>query len=333
MLKSTLTMALMDTQGSPITAFLRIPLTWYSSSTHAYAPHETASSIQRVFAPHHAAPPYARRTFCGYCGTPLTYWADSPHGEGAFISLTVGSLRQRDQEKLEVLGLLPDEEEVELNKEEVQSRQGQQQQQQQQQENYQSTGRHDDEEEIEEIEVVHGEVEEPGTEPNTTTARRTETGDLSTQGTLLQPPPFSIFHRTGNLAGISWFEDMIHGSRLGRTQRARRGMGSTPDDSARVHWEVMEWTDDGSAAGGVGGGSAYGSTFFSSTHSSSSYGYTTSTLSTSTTQFMSSSTSTTWGGSGRIGGSSGGGVGSSSGRRGGNTSGQKRKSPEIEEIE
>ncbi|KZZ88659.1 Mss4-like protein [Ascosphaera apis ARSEF 7405] len=86
------------TNGAPITAFLRIPLTWYSSSTYAYTPQESPSSIRRVFAPHDANP-YARRTFCGYCGTPLTYWTEQPDGEGGFMSVTVGSLRGRDQEK------------------------------------------------------------------------------------------------------------------------------------------------------------------------------------------------------------------------------------------
>ncbi|KAI5299066.1 hypothetical protein KEM56_003547 [Ascosphaera pollenicola] len=269
------------THGAPITAFLRVPLAWYSSSTHAYTPLETPSSIARVFAPLDAAPS-ARRTFCGYCGTPLTYWADQPDGEGAFMSVPVGSLRARDQEKLEALGLLPEDE---IDDE------------------YDGDG--------DDVEEVRGEVEEADA-----TVARGPGGPLLRSSELLRPPPFSVFHRTGNASGISWFEDMIQGSRLGRTQRARRGMGRTPDDRARVAWEVSEWNDAGSGG--------FGSMGFSSSHHAAmsgggGYGFS----STMTTVMSSTSTSST-----HIMSSTSG-----EGSREFGNSGVKRKTPEIEELE
>jgi hypothetical protein len=47
--------------------------------------------------------------------------------------------------------------------------------------------------------------------------------------------------RSGNL---TWFEEMLDGSRLGRTQKTRRGAGFSNDGSTRVEWEVSEFFDD-----------------------------------------------------------------------------------------
>ncbi|OQD78382.1 hypothetical protein PENDEC_c001G00941 [Penicillium decumbens] len=100
--------------GTPITAWLRVPLDWYQSSTHAFFPDETHSSIRRVFTPRHA--PETRRIFCGFCGTPLTFWTEEPRDEADFMNVVIGSLVSEDQRVLEELGLLPedfDEEESE----------------------------------------------------------------------------------------------------------------------------------------------------------------------------------------------------------------------------
>lgn len=48
------------------------------------------------------------RHFCGFCGTPLTYWSEEPRGEADYIQLTLGSLCSEDLGDLEELGLLPD---------------------------------------------------------------------------------------------------------------------------------------------------------------------------------------------------------------------------------
>lgn len=49
---------------------------------------------------------HAKRGFCGFCGTPLSYWSECPQGEGEWISLTLGSLQEEDLRDLDLLGLL-----------------------------------------------------------------------------------------------------------------------------------------------------------------------------------------------------------------------------------
>ncbi|KAJ5204857.1 uncharacterized protein N7498_005736 [Penicillium cinerascens] len=101
-------------QGTPITAWLRVPLDWYQSSTRSFFPDETHSSIRRVFTPLHA--PETKRIFCGFCGTPLTFWTEEPHEEADYMNIAVGTLFSEDQRVLEDLDLLPensDEEELE----------------------------------------------------------------------------------------------------------------------------------------------------------------------------------------------------------------------------
>ena len=51
--------------------------------------------------------PNAKRIFCGYCGTHLTYWCEKPETEANFLNITVGSLLGDDIRTLEQLGLLP----------------------------------------------------------------------------------------------------------------------------------------------------------------------------------------------------------------------------------
>ncbi|KAJ5682784.1 hypothetical protein N7462_005949 [Penicillium macrosclerotiorum] len=93
--------------GTPLTAWLRVPLDWYHSYTLSFFPDETHSSIRRIFTPHHA--PQTRRIFCGFCGTPLTFWTEEPEEEASFMSVSVGSLSGEDQRALEDLELLPEE--------------------------------------------------------------------------------------------------------------------------------------------------------------------------------------------------------------------------------
>ncbi|KKA18819.1 Uncharacterized protein T310_7228, partial [Rasamsonia emersonii CBS 393.64] len=92
-------------QGAPLTAWLRVPLTWYRSQTYSYYPDETHAAIRRTFTPVHA--PHSQRNFCGFCGTPLTYWTESPPEEADYMSVTLGSLFSDDLRMLEDLELLP----------------------------------------------------------------------------------------------------------------------------------------------------------------------------------------------------------------------------------
>ncbi|KAL3447017.1 hypothetical protein BJX65DRAFT_277786 [Aspergillus insuetus] len=91
--------------GAPLTAWLRVPLSWYQSYTQSYFPDETHGTIRRIFSPQHA--PHTQRVFCGFCGSPLTYWSEEPRDEAEYMSVTIGSLYGDDQRLLEDLDLLP----------------------------------------------------------------------------------------------------------------------------------------------------------------------------------------------------------------------------------
>lgn len=92
-------------QASPLAAFLRVPLEWYRSATFAFFPDETNAMIHRVYTSPREQ--HAMRHFCGFCGTPLSYWSEQPRTEADFIQLTLGSLESEDLGDLEDLGLLP----------------------------------------------------------------------------------------------------------------------------------------------------------------------------------------------------------------------------------
>ncbi|GAB7366171.1 hypothetical protein MBLNU230_g7732t1 [Neophaeotheca triangularis] len=100
-------------QAAPITAWLKIPLDWYHSSTYAQFPDETHASIKKVF---HSAPAIGglrdgvlatRKQFCGYCGTHLTAWSErEAEGGGEWLEVTLGSLEAGSLGVLEGLGVL-----------------------------------------------------------------------------------------------------------------------------------------------------------------------------------------------------------------------------------
>lgn len=93
-------------QASPLAAHIRIPLTWYHSATFSEYPDETATQIRRVY--ENPFERHTRRTFCGVCGTPLTYWSEHPRTEADYIQVTMGSLHREDLGDLEDLGLIPE---------------------------------------------------------------------------------------------------------------------------------------------------------------------------------------------------------------------------------
>ncbi|CAG8097077.1 unnamed protein product [Penicillium olsonii] len=93
--------------GTPLSAWLRVPLDWYQSSTRSFYEDESHSAIRRSFSPRHA--PKTQRVFCGFCGTPLTFWTEEPYHESEFMSIALGSLHVEDQRALDDLGLLPDD--------------------------------------------------------------------------------------------------------------------------------------------------------------------------------------------------------------------------------
>ncbi len=49
----------------------------------------------------------------------------------------------------------------------------------------------------------------------------------------------------GTEGDISWMEEMIDGSRLGRLQKTKRGVGKSTDGMTTVEWEITEMVDNG----------------------------------------------------------------------------------------
>jgi len=94
--------------ATPLAAYIRVPLSWYHSTTYSFFPDETHALIRRVYT--HPSQQHSKRHFCGYCGTPLSYWSENPHTEAEFINLTLGSLLREDLRDLEDMGLIPEEE-------------------------------------------------------------------------------------------------------------------------------------------------------------------------------------------------------------------------------
>lgn len=90
--------------ATPLAAYIRVPLSWYHSTTYAFFPDETHSMIRRVYT--HPSQDYSKRHFCGFCGTPLSYWSEEPRSEAEFINLTLGSLLREDIRDLEDIGLI-----------------------------------------------------------------------------------------------------------------------------------------------------------------------------------------------------------------------------------
>lgn len=92
--------------ATPLAAYIRVPLSWYHSTTYAFFPDETHTMIRRVYT--HPSQEHSKRHFCGYCGTPLSYWSEEPRSEAEYINLTLGSLLREDLRDLEDMGLIPE---------------------------------------------------------------------------------------------------------------------------------------------------------------------------------------------------------------------------------
>ncbi|KAL8938783.1 MAG: hypothetical protein Q9216_003705 [Gyalolechia sp. 2 TL-2023] len=83
---------------------LRVPLSHIQSTTHAFYPDETHSTIRRIFTPRHA--PRTKRHFCGFCGTALTHWSEESEVDADWVYVNLGSLRSGSVERLADEGLL-----------------------------------------------------------------------------------------------------------------------------------------------------------------------------------------------------------------------------------
>ena len=93
-------------QAAPLTAWLRVPLDWYHSTTIAFFPDETHGDIRRTYTPSHD--PHSKRTFCSYCGTQLHNWSEQPRSEADYLSVSLNSMLRDDLESLDEFDLLPE---------------------------------------------------------------------------------------------------------------------------------------------------------------------------------------------------------------------------------
>ncbi|KAG6007818.1 hypothetical protein E4U21_005538 [Claviceps maximensis] len=107
--------------ATPLAAYIRVPLTWLHSTTFAFFDDETHAMIRRVYT--HPSQQHAKRNFCGFCGTPLSYWSENPRSEADYIHLTLGSLLREDLQDLEDLGLIPEDDEDEALEQEKEDNQ------------------------------------------------------------------------------------------------------------------------------------------------------------------------------------------------------------------
>lgn len=99
--------------SSPLPVFLRIPLSWLHSTTYAFYPDESHSTIRRVFTPRYA--PHTKRHFCGFCGTPLSHWSEESRDEAEWVCVSMGSLDSASVSLLNDAGLLPTVQDKEVN--------------------------------------------------------------------------------------------------------------------------------------------------------------------------------------------------------------------------
>lgn len=65
------------------------------------------------------------------------------------------------------------------------------------------------------------------------------------RGSQQEPETLTRSQRNGRTGGLSWFEELLEGSRLGKRHSTRRGHGVGADGSTIVEWEVSEYVDNG----------------------------------------------------------------------------------------
>lgn len=171
---------------------------------------------------------HTRRHFCGFCGTPLTYWSDAPRGEANYIQVTMGSLCRDDLGDLEEMGLVPESPSSPgstsssriggagrglsspigggdgmVTAEDEDARVQQQKQQQQ---------------------LVMHRLASPTT--------------VSTSAAVV---PLRGGRET---TGIPWFDTILEGSRLAGRLKTTKVTRQSANGTRRVEWEIVEYTDN-----------------------------------------------------------------------------------------
>ncbi|KAK4895230.1 hypothetical protein LTR27_006573 [Elasticomyces elasticus] len=191
-------------QAAPVTAWLRVPLEFYHSSTFAHFEDETHATIKRSFSEPSQDQnlPSTRRQFCGYCGTHLTAWHD--HDTRAdFIDVNLASLLNESLTKLENLGVYDSDEESEPGL----------------------------------VKSSGGQIDEDTHIPTNEQSAEGVEGRPDTQ--LSSETPIRSVQHSMSGRGIPYFETMVENSRLGRIKHQKGGHTSA-DGTRTVQWEVTE---------------------------------------------------------------------------------------------
>ncbi|KAK4123878.1 hypothetical protein N657DRAFT_690531 [Parathielavia appendiculata] len=205
--------------ATPLPSYLRVPLSWCHTLTVPFHADETRAQIRRVYDDELRR---AKRHFCGFCGTPLSYWSEEPSGEAEFIQLTLGSLHPEDLGDLEELGLLG-----EGGSSSASSRSGT------------ATP-------ASSSPLAHGGEGEGGKERGGgQIGMSRDAAMVGTGGEESEARTGDVI--MGRVGALPWFDTLIEGSRLGRLRRAR-GRGMNRLGTVRVEWEVVEWSEDEAAA-------------------------------------------------------------------------------------
>lgn len=164
---------------------------------------------------------HTRRHFCGFCGTPLTYWSDLPRGEANYIQVTMGSLSREDLGDLEELGLI-----LETPTSPSSS----------------SRGR-----------SLNSPVEGGGGDAMTVEGddyqQQPQRGVVSPRIAIGTSSALASTGRGGReTTSIPWFDTLLEGSILAGRMRSSKGSQQSADGTTRVEWEVFEYTNDANDA-------------------------------------------------------------------------------------
>lgn len=159
---------------------------------------------------------HTRRHFCGFCGTPLTYWSDLPRGEANYIQVTMGSLSREDLGDLEDLGLIPETPTSSSSS-------------------------------------SRGPSRDSPVEGGSGDAMAVEGDDYQQQQQRVASPRIAIGTSSAlastvrggrETTSIPWFDTLLEGSRLAGRMRPSKGSRQSADGTTRVKWEVVEYTND-----------------------------------------------------------------------------------------
>ncbi|KAK4106701.1 hypothetical protein N658DRAFT_27644 [Parathielavia hyrcaniae] len=230
--------------ATPLPSYLRVPLSWCHTLTVPFHADETRAQIRRVYDDERRR---AKRHFCGFCGTPLSYWSEEPGGEADFIQLTLGSLHPEDLGDLEELGLLGEgggsEGEGEGGEGDEGGGSGRSRSGSLTRSSPSSSSSSSP------LAQTEGEGEvEGGKEGASGGGEIGMGGGAIVVGTGREPGVVRAGGVTmGRVGALPWFDSLVEGSRLGRLRRAR-GRGMNRSGIVRVEWEIVEWSDEEAGA-------------------------------------------------------------------------------------